>query len=131
MDVFLKCCAGVILAVVLTLTLGNRSKDIGIVLIMGVCCLVFMAVMRYLRPVVDFLETLVAVGGLDTTLFSILLKVVGIGLVSEIAAMICADSGNASLGKTLQILGNAVILWLALPLFSIVLELIQTILGEL
>jgi stage III sporulation protein AD len=131
MDVFLKCCAGVMLAVVLTLTLGNRSKDIGIVLIMGVCCLVSLAVMRYLRPVVDFLETLVAVGGLDTTLFSIMLKVVGIGLVSEIAAMICADSGNASLGKTLQILGNAVILWLALPLFSIVLELIQTILGEL
>jgi hypothetical protein len=45
--------------------------------------------------------------------------------------MVCADAGNASLGKVLQILASAVILWLSLPVFTALIELIQKILGEL
>ena len=59
----------------------------------------------------------------------ILLKAVGEGLVSEVGALLCTDSGNGSLGKLLQLLGSAVVLWLSLPLFTMLLELIQELLG--
>ena len=70
-------------------------------------------------------------GGLDSGTLRILLKAVGIGLVSEIAALVCADAGNSSLGKTVQLLGSAVILWLSLPLFTMLIELLQRIMGAL
>ena len=61
----------------------------------------------------------------------ILLKIVGIGLVSEIAEMICKDSGNASLARGMELLGSAVILSLSLPILETFLDLIQRILGEI
>ena len=64
-------------------------------------------------------------------MLGILLKAVGIGLVSEIAGLVCNDAGNGSLGKTLQMLGSAVILYLSLPIFTAMLELIREILREL
>lgn len=131
MDAFLQCCGAVLVAVILILTLGGKGKDIASVLALFVCSLTLLAALRYLEPVVDFLDTLAQIGNLDRSLISVMLKAVGIGIVSEIASLICGDSGNGSLGKALQILGTAVILWLSIPLFTMVLELIQTMLGEL
>ena len=70
-------------------------------------------------------------GNLRSDLLGILLKAVGIGLISEIAAVVCSDSGNAGLGKMIQLIGSVVILWLSIPVFQALLDLVQTILGEL
>lgn len=131
MDSFLKYTAGVFLALFLLQTLGSKSKDFGILLIMAVCCMCASSALGFLLPVIEFMKTLADAGSLDDSLIRILLKASGIGIVTEIASMICADSGYAGLGKTLQFLGNGVILWLSLPLLTMMLELIQTILGEL
>lgn len=131
MTLYLQACAAVLLALVLILVLGSRGRDMGTLLALGVCCMVALIALRYLEPVIEFLDQLEALGGLNGSMISILLKVVGIGIVSEIAALICSDSGNSSLGKTVQMLGSAVILWLSMPLFTMLVELLQSILGEL
>ena len=120
----------VLLAVVLGLSLG-KQKDIGVLLTMAVCCMVAMIAISYLEPVLDFLRELETLGDLQGDMLGILLKAVGIGLVSEIAGLVCTDAGNGSLGKTLQMLGSAVILYLSLPIFTAMLELIREILREL
>ena len=133
MSLFWKAAAAVLLAVVLGLSLG-KQKDIGVLLTMAVCCMVAMVAMiaiSYLEPVLDFLRELETLGDLQGDMLGILLKAVGIGLVSEIAGLVCTDAGNGSLGKTLQMLGSAVILYLSLPIFTAMLELIREILREL
>ena len=130
MDAFWKTAAAVLIAVVLGLTLG-KQKDIGVLLTMAVCCMAAVAAIRYLEPVLDFLRELEALGDLHGETLGFLLKAVGIGLVAEIAGMVCADAGNTSLGKSLQMLGSAAILYLSLPIFSALLELIREILREL
>ena len=122
--------AWVLLAVVLGLSLG-KQKDIGVLLTMAVCCMVAMIAISYLEPVLDFLRELETLGDLQGDMLGILLKAVGIGLVSEIAGLVCTDAGNGSLGKALQMLGSAVILYLSLPIFTAMLELIREILREL
>jgi len=87
--------------------------------------------MEYLRPVIEFINQLEQNGGLDHSMVRILLKVTGIGLIAEIAALVCSDSGNGSLGKAVKLLGSAAILWLSLPLYTMLMELLQRILGEL
>lgn len=131
MGIFLKACGAVLLAVVLMLSLGNRSKETSMVLVVLVCCMVALSALEYLRPVMDFVSELEQIGGLDHSMIRILLKVVGIGLISEIAALVCSDSGSSSVGKAVKLLGAAVILWLSLPLYSMLIELLQRMLGEL
>lgn len=131
MDIFLKACAGVMVTLVLALTLGNKGKDIGTLLTLSVCCMVCISGLRYFQTVADFIDNLTLAGNLDGSLVEILLKVTGIGVISEIAVMICNDSGCSSLGKSLQILAAFVTLWLSIPVFSMILELVQTMLGDL
>lgn len=130
MALFWKAAAAVLLAVILGLAL-DRQKDFTVLLTMAVCCMAAMIALSYLEPVLDFLRELEALGDLQGDTLGILLKAVGIGLVSEIAGMVCSDAGNGSLGKTLQMLGSAAILYLSLPVFSALLELVREILREI
>lgn len=129
MDIFLKASAGVFIAVILCLSLAKQGKDLSLLLTVVVCCGVVTAAVTYLQPVIDFLKRLQTIGQLDSEIFQTLLKAVGIGLLAEIMSLICTDAGNASLGKTLQILATAVILWMSIPMLNALLELIDTILG--
>ena len=128
MDIFLKATCGILITLVLCLVISKQSKDISVLLTVIVCCMVSIAAMQHLQPVITFFEKIQSIGQLDPTFVRIVIRSVGIGLLSEIAGHICLDAGNAALGKTLQILASAVILWMSLPLFTKVIELIEEIL---
>lgn len=129
MGLYWKAVGAVMLAVVMMLML--RRQELGILLGIAVCAMAAMAALDYLQPVKELLDSLRSLGDLDGGLISVLLKAVGIGFLTEVAALVCADSGNGSLGRALQFLGTAVILWMSIPLFSSLLELIQEILNRL
>lgn len=131
MDVFLQATAAVLLAVVLCLVLNRQDKELSVLLTIGVCCMVLLLALRYVQPVVDFFHQLKDMGQLNSDFLEILMKVVGIGFLSEIACLVCTDAGNASLGKTLQMMATFVILWLSIPLLGGLMDLIQNILGEI
>lgn len=131
MDAVWKGAAGAILAVVLGLAIGKKDKDITVLLSVAMCCMLALMAMRYLEPVLDFFETLRQTANLDPQMMEILLKTVGIGMISQIACLVCDDAGNSALGKALQILSAAVILWMSVPLLESLLNLVQEILGGL
>jgi len=129
MTLFVQICGAVFLAVVLVLALKSTSKEFAAVLAMVVCCLTTVAALNYLKPVLQFLQSLENLGNLDNTMVEILLKSTGIGIITDIAMLVCKDAGNESMGKAVQILGSAVILYLSVPLFTALIELLQKILG--
>lgn len=131
MDGFWKATAAILLTVVLTLAVGRQEKDLSALLSMAVCCLVGIVALSYLKPVLEFMEELGELGEISGGTLEILMKAVGIALVSELAGMLCSDAGSSSLGKMLQMLGSAAILFLSIPLFRSLLTLIQEILGEI
>lgn len=128
MDVFLKATAGVLITLVLYLVLSKQSKDLAILLSMAVCCMTVVAAVSYFQPVINFFERLQTEGKLNADMMRILLKSVGVGMLAELASMICTDGGNSALGKAIKVLGTAVILWMSIPLFNKLLELIEDIL---
>ena len=130
MDIFMKAVAGVLIASVVSMILSKQGKDFSMLLIVSVCCMVAAAALGYFKEIIHFIRMLQQKGNLNNDLTVILLKAVGIGILSEITCMICTDSGNASLGKVMQFLSSAVILWLCLPLFTQLIELIEGVLGS-
>lgn len=126
MELFWKTTAAVLLAVIMTMML--RRGELGVVLAVAVCALGAIGAMEYLRPVRALWDSLGDLGSLDGDMVAVLVKAVGISLVTEIASMICCDSGNSSLASVLRLLGTAVILWLSVPIFTALLELIRQIL---
>lgn len=131
MDIFWKATGGVLIAAVLTVVVGKREKDMALVLSMVACCLTVLSASYFLEPVVDFLYRIEKLGDISQSGMATLLRIVGIGLVTEISALICQDGGNAGLGKSLQILGTGAMLYAAIPLFELLLDVMQSILGDL
>lgn len=129
MHVFLKAVAGIMIAVILSLSLAKHGKDTAIVLVLGVCAMIMLGAMEYMEPIIQFFNKLQSLGNLNEQMLSVLIKATGIGILSEIAGTICTDSGNTALGKSLQIMATAVILWLSIPVMSELLSLVEEILG--
>lgn len=131
MNDFLKAAGLIVVCVILCLALSGHGKSFSTLLAIAVCCMVCVTAIGYVRPVIEFFTQLQHIGNLDPELVRILLKAVGIGVLSEVTSLICADAGNAAMGKALQILSTAVILWLSLPLFTSLIELITQIMTNI
>lgn len=131
MDLFLKSVIGTLVSLVLYLVLSKQGKDISTLLTIAVCCLLGAAAFSCIRPVITFLERLSELSGMDLPMFQIVLRTVGIGLLAEFVALICTDAGNSAMAKSLQLLAGIVVLWLSLPVFTRLIELIEEILQPL
>lgn len=128
MDGMIKAAAGALIVAMLGIILQKQGKEYTLVLLLGACAMGTCLALSYIKPVISFLERLQNLANLDSTVLKILLKTVGIGLLGEICSSICSDSGNASLGKMLQLLSASVILWISLPILEQVVDLLQEVL---
>jgi stage III sporulation protein AD len=131
MDLFLKAVAAALITAVIGLVLARQGKDMFLLLTLAACAMIGAVAFTFLKSVISFLQRLTEMTKLNTDLLAVILKTVGIGLIGELAGLICSDAGNAALAKSIQILTTAVILWLSIPLFESLLDLVQAILGEL
>ena len=131
MDLFLKAVAAALITSVVGLVLAKQGKDMFLLLTLAASAIIGAVAFAYLNPVISFIRKLANMTTLNLELLAVILKTVGIGMVGELAGLVCTDAGNAALAKTIQILTTAMILWLSIPLFESLLDLVQTILGEL
>jgi stage III sporulation protein AD len=131
MTEYLRFAAAALVGLILTLVVGRQSKDLSLLLSLAVCVLLCLGALEFLEPVTEFLTQLRKLGDLDGEAVSILLKCAGIGMLSDLAGLLCADAGEGAMGKALQLCSNAAILWLSLPLFRQVLTMIGEGLAKL
>ena len=128
MNDFLKITAGSLTALLLWLMLNKNAKDMAVLLTLSICALIFVGTVTFFQPVIDFLRRLQIVGALDYELLSVILKVVGVGIIGEICILICKDAGNETLAKGLQLMTSVLVLWISIPIFEKLLSLLDSIL---
>ncbi len=128
MDTFWKVIAVILVAVIFGVFLQRQGKEMALLLTLTVCVMVALLTVSYLEPILSFLESVQVLGALDHDTVKILFKAVGIALISEICTAICADTGNAAMGKILQLLSAVMVLWLSLPLLEHLLVFLQKLL---
>lgn len=128
MEHFFQAAAAVLLAVILMLCLKKSQTGIGEMISIFVCSVLAILAISYLKPVIEFIQSIQRLNMMDNQLLKTVFKVVGICVIAEIVELICIDSGNSAMGKALQLLSSAVVVWLAIPLMTSFLELIEGVL---
>ena len=128
MEEFIKAAGAVLVTLILGSLLSARYKAYGSILTMGVCTMILLLGLRVFAPVMEFLRQLEELAGLQSDIIKILLRVSGVGILSEIIVLLCNDSGNASLGHGIRTLSTGVVLWMSLPIFQALVDLIRQIL---
>ncbi len=124
MDIYWKVIAVSFLTIEIVSVLRKQSPDIAMLLTLLLCCFIVGISLHYLSTILDFLQELIDKINIDADLMEVLLKVVGLGIVSELSSLLCADSCNSAVGKSIQILSGILVLWLTLPLLRTLLELL-------
>lgn len=130
MDTLIKASAGILIATILNLMLSKSAKEFAVLMTTMACCVVAVAVFSYIKPVFTFLDKLSRMGNIDNDLMRVLFKAVGVSLIAEFTSLLCADAGNAAMGRLLQVLASTVILWLSIPMFNQLIDLIIELLAK-
>lgn len=130
MTVYLQAVALVLVGVILVLVVGRTNRDMSVLLSLAICTVLCIAASGYIGELIDFLGAIQTMGGLDRDFLSVLLKCAGIGYLAELAGLVCQDAGESAMAKALQILANAAVLFLSLPLMRQMLELLEEVLGQ-
>lgn len=131
MEIFLRCTALALLSVILTATLKTERGEFVQLLSLSACCLIGICAMQLIKPVLEFAQQLRAAGQLSSVYTGVLLKCAGVSMLGQVASCICTDGGNSAVAKILQILTAIAVMYLSLPVFSALLDLIERISEQL
>lgn len=131
METLWKATGLILISVILGLSIEKTEKDFAVLLSMVVCVCVSGLILTYMKPIIFFLEELSNLGNIQNSSIKVLIKSVGMALLSELSSWICLDAGNHSMGKIIRMLGTITILYISLPVYQNLLTLIREILGTL
>ena len=90
--------------------------------------IVFLYIINLLEQVFDLFNYILDSTNIDGEMFAILLKIVGVGYITEISANICADSGNSAIASKVQLAGKLVIFVLAIPIITSLVQMVTELL---
>lgn len=90
--------------------------------------IIFLYIINLLEQVFDLFNYILDATNINGEMFAILLKIVGVGYITEISANICADSGNNAVASKVQLAGKLVIFVLAIPIITNLVEMITELL---
>ena len=88
---------------------------------------IILMLVNSLTSVFDGFKTLMNKTGVNSSLFKSVLKVVGIGYITEFGAGICKDAGISSIADKVMFSGKICILFLCMPIINNLIEIIVSI----
>lgn len=125
---FLKIIGLVFVAVVSYNVIKNVKPEFGLFIIVVAGAAVVIMLSDGIIASVAAFGTLAEKSGLDNSVFSAILKIIGVGYITEYSSSVCEDGGCGSLGQKIQFAGKLTIFVMALPIINGIIEIIGGIL---
>ncbi len=120
---------GVGLATAITALIVKQVKP-EIALIVGAAGGVIMLLMLVdsVTSILSVFSSLTQKSGLSTGIFSAVLKIIGIGYITEFSANLCVDAGSSSIANKILLAGKILILVSAIPIITNLIDIIAGLL---
>lgn len=127
MEIFKVLILGVVISLLAVFLKSIKPEYFLICVIVGSVILLFYIV-NAMTDIFEFFGDVVNKTGIDKSLFSLLLKIIGIGYLVEFSAGVCMDSGNSSIANKVLVAGKVLIFLLSMPIIQ---NLFETVLSLL
>lgn len=127
MEIFKIIGVGIITAIT-ALIVRQVKPEISVIISITGGILILLLIANSLTNVFDTFSKIIEKSGLTTGLFSTILKIVGIGYITEFSASLCQDASVNSVADKILLGGKIVILVLSLPIVSNIIEIIAGLL---
>lgn len=130
MDLIIKIVAIGIITSIATLIVKPIRNDFAIMIALSGGVIILIMLLGYLTNIFDSFKLIIDSTGISSSLYTLVLKIIGIGYLIEFSAGICSDSGNGSLADKILLGGKIVIMVMALPIITNILKIISQLLPK-
>ncbi|MBQ2754997.1 MAG: stage III sporulation protein AD [Clostridia bacterium] len=117
-----------LVSVFLSLSVKKTNKEAASVVSIVSGVLTVILLMPYIREIINNLESFSAKNNIPENYIKLLIKVLGIGFLSEFCASVAKDAGENSIAQKIQLGGKVLIMVLAMPLFNTLITMITDLL---
>ena len=124
MEIFLKIIGLSFLTTISFLILKPSKPDLAMIVGLAGSVCVFLYIIDLVEQVFGLFDYIMQLTHLDSKLFTLLIKIVGVGYITEFSANLCMDSGNSSMASKILLAGKLVIFVMSIPIITTLLELI-------
>lgn len=120
---------GIGLATTITALIVKQVKpEIAIIITISGGILMVLMLVDSLTSIISVFNALILKSGVSSGIFSSVLKIIGVGYITEFSANLCQDAGASSVANKILLAGKILILAAALPIVSNIIEIIAEIL---
>lgn len=116
------------LATVLILVIREQKPMFAFLLAAFTGVGIFLALIGKIGTVVSVLEELADRSGIPSVYLKTMLKIIGIAYVAEFGAQIVRDAGLESIASKIEFAGKMLILVMAVPIISVIVETVLNLL---
>ncbi|MDR1299650.1 MAG: stage III sporulation AC/AD family protein [Oscillospiraceae bacterium] len=113
----------------LYLVIRRDSRDMALLLTLSVTAFMLLLGLNMAGAVIRFVNRLGDSAGLQGAAVSIVLKEIGISIVSRVSSDICREAGQVSAASSAEFVGAIAALYVALPLFETVVSMIESLIA--
>ncbi len=117
-----------IIGVIIAGLLKKDKPEFHLFIIMATGLIILFIVLSSLTEVITAFSMLIDKSGVNESLFTGVLKIIGIGYLTEYSAAICTDYGSQSVANKLQLAGKITIFLMSLPIINSLVDLIAGLL---
>ncbi len=128
MDIIFKIIAIGLITCVASMVVKPVKSDFAILIGIAGGLIIIAMIVNYFTGILSSIKDIIGVTGLNSSLYTILLKIIGIGYLIEFSAGICSETGNPGLGDKIMLGGKLVIMVMALPIVTNILNIIMELL---
>lgn len=125
----LKIAAIAITGILLIALLKTVNKDLSIYVVLATSTIILIYIVGEITGVFVYLETIYNNIAYGKDFFPIIIKVLAIAYIADFTSQLCKDAGESSIGSKVELAGKIIIFYIAMPIFTAVLQLIDTLLS--
>lgn len=127
---FLHICVLAVVTVIFIAVLRPKNAEIALLLGMACSVLTLVFVLSQAQSVVNTVNAIVSAAQIHTEYIVILLKVLGICLITEFAVHTCRDAGSQALAGNVSLAGKILITVTSLPMYADILNAVVQLISN-
>jgi len=123
----IRVAAAAVMGSVIGLVLKKNSPDMSLLLTISIAAFALFLTLEVIAGLIGFIRSLSDTAGISPAVLGIVLRAVGISIITKLTSDICRDAGQASLASGVEFAGAVTAVYIALPLFKTVFDMINSL----
>ncbi len=115
---------------VLSIIMKSYKPEFSIHLVLSTVLIIFLLIISKLEIVLSFFQSISSEININKIYFPIILKILGVSYVADFTAQICKDAGEGAIANKVEFAGKVIIMYIALPVFLSIIDLINRLIPE-